>query len=434
MKLAYRMEYLEAVVTRYRQGTKASKTRILDELCGVCGYNRKYVIWKLNRWAQKKEAKVSRVRRRSRRYEGEIFRVVEKVWEAANYPWSVRLKEILRLWGPWIRKRYRLTPVQQESLLRMSPSTMDRYLRLRKDKIKRRLYGRTKPGSLLRHQIPVKCDHWDVKQPGFLELDLVSHSGECGSGDFIYTLNLTDIASAWVENRAVMGKGEQGVQEALETISQVLPFKILGLDSDNGSEFINWHLKSYCDQEQIQFTRSRPYKKDDNAHIEQKNWTHVRKLIGWDRYDSQPALYSMNALYENELRLWMNLFQPSVKRQGVVRKGSRKTKIYDKPQTPLDRLLSFDLPDQRKLLELKTLREKLDPFELSERITQKLEQLWRYAHHRWKPSEITSKTADELKDLSASERKTMDALSKIFGVKLYVRTRQGGELVRVDHG
>ena len=433
MNLETRMEYLEAVVTRYRQAAKALKTRILDELCKVCGYNRKYVIWKLNRWSQRKEAKVRRVRRRGRRYEGEVFRVMEKVWKAASYPWSVRLKEILRLWRPWIRRRYRLTPGQEEELLRMSPSTIDRYLRPRKDKIKRRLYGRTKPGTLLRHQIPVKCDQWDVKQPGFLELDLVSHSGECSSGDFIYTLNLTDIASAWVENRAVMGKGDQGVQEALQTLSQALPFKILGIDSDNGSEFINWHLKSYCDKEEIQFTRSRPYKKDDNAYIEQKNWTHVRKLIGWDRYDSLPALYSMNALYENELRLWMNLFQPSVKRQRVVRKGSRRTRIYDKPQTPLDRLLSFDLPDKRKLLELKTIREKLDPFELSERITQKLEQIWTYAHHRRKPSETVRKTTDELKELSAPERKTMRALSQIFGVRLYVRTRQGGELVRVDH-
>jgi hypothetical protein len=142
----------------------------------------------------------------------------------------------------------------------------------------------------------------------------------------------------------------------------------------------------------------------------------------------------MNALYENELRLWMNLFQPSVKRQRVVRKGSRRTRIYDKPQTPLDRLLSFDLPDKRKLLELKTLREKLDPFELSERITQKLEQIWTYAQHRWKPSETVRKTTAELKELSASERKTMEALSQIFGVRLYVRTRKGGELVRVDHG
>ena len=217
------------------------------------------------------------------------------------------------------------------------------------------------------------------------------------------------------------------MQDALQAISQALPFKILGIDSDNGSEFINWHLKSYCDKEEIQFTRSRPYKKDDNAHIEQKNWTHVRKLIGWDRYDSLPALY------ENELRLWMNLFQPSVKRQRVVRKGSRRTRIYDKPQTPLDRLLSIDLSAKRKFLELKTLREKLDPFELSERITQKLEQIWTYAHHRGKPSETVRKTTDELKELSASERKIVGALSQIFGVRLYVRTRQGGEIARVDH-
>jgi hypothetical protein len=428
------MEYLEAVVTRYRRAAKALKTRILDELCSVCGLNRKYVIWKLNRWRESRKPKRQHPRCRARRYEGEVLRVMEKVWEAAGYPWSVRLKAILRLWRRWVRQRYRLSAGQEEKLLQMSPSTIDRYLRGRKQKIKRRLYGRTKPGNLLRHQIPVRCEHWDAKQPGYLELDLVSHSGECASGEFLYTLNLTDIASGWVESRAVMGKGEQGVQEALQAISEVLPFKVLGIDSDNGSEFINWHLKSYCDRKDVQFTRSRPYKKDDNAHIEQKNWTHVRKLIGWDRYDSLPALYSMNALYGHELRLWMNLFLPSVKLQTTVRKGSRRSRRYDQPQTPLDRLLSFPLANQKRLLELKSLRERLDPFELSQKVNQRLEQIWSYAHHQEKPSEVARKTAEELRELPASERKTVESLSQIFGVRFYVRTRPGGKLVRVDHG
>jgi hypothetical protein len=167
------------------------------------------------------------------------------------------------------------------------------------------------------------------------------------------------------ETEAVMGKGERGIVKALERISQRLPFDVLAIDSDNGSEFINHHLWRYCQGKAIQFTRSRPYKKDDNAHIEQKNWTHVRKFMGWDRYDSPKALEAINELYENELPLFMNLFQPSVKLLRTVRTGSRKKRIYDQPQTPLDRLLVCgDLPNKRSE-ELKALRQRLDPFSLS---------------------------------------------------------------------
>jgi hypothetical protein len=157
------------------------------------------------------------------------MRIVEKVWAKAGYPWSVRLKEILRLWLPWIQGRFGLTETQQAKLLVISPSTIDRSLRDRK----RRIYGRTKPGTLLRHQSEVRCEHWDVKVPGYLELDLVSHSGECSEGEFIYTLNLTDIASTWDESRSVMGKGEKGIIEALQQIADALPFPVLGIDSDN---------------------------------------------------------------------------------------------------------------------------------------------------------------------------------------------------------
>lgn len=359
---------------------------------------------------------------------------MEAIWEAANYPWSVRLKETIRVWIPWIRRRYRITSKMEEKLLSISPSTIDRHLKLKKNKLKRRLYGRTKPGTLLRHKIPVKTDTWDVKRPGFCELDLVSHCGGCGSGEFIYSLNLTDIYSGWVETQAVLGKGEIGVLKALERISQVLPFKILGIDSDNGSEFINHHLWSYCEAGSIQFTRSRPYKKDDNAHIEQKNWTHVRKFMGWDRYDSPEALEAMNDLYKNELPLFMNLFQPSVKLIKTIRKGSRRKRIYDKPQTPLDRLLSSKHLNKRKREELKTRREGLDPFSLSETINKKLECIWDLAHYRFKPSDIKEKTHAELDKLSSVERETIKAISQIFGMKVYVRTRKGGDLVAVHHG
>jgi hypothetical protein len=231
-----------------------------------------------------------------------------------------------------------------------------------------------------------------------------------------------------------MGKGERGVLEALQAMSEGLPFKVLAIDSDNGSEFLNWHLIKHCDAEQIHFTRSRPYKKDDNAHIEQKNWTHVRKLIGWDRYDTLQALQAMNDLYSNELRLFMNLFQPSVKLQKVIRKGSRRIRMYDKPQTPLDRLPASPSADQEKLQKLKALREQLNPFELSERVNQKLEWIWAPACQRRSPSESVKSVSCELKHLSSAERKTLKAISQIFGINVYVRTRKGGDLIRISHG
>jgi len=432
MKLEFRMQYLETIYERYLKASKEFKGKILDELCKVCGYNRKYAIWKMGRLREGEKPRLRRVRHRV--YDRAVLEVIEKVWEAANYPWSVRLREILRLWLPSMKKKFRITGEVESRLLRISASTLDRALREKKRRLRRRIYGRTKPGSLLRHQIPIRTDHWEVKCPGYLELDLVSHSGECSSGEFIYSLNLTDIYSGWAETLAVMGKGEGGVLEALQAMSEGLPFKVLAIDSDNGSEFLNWHLIKHCDAEQIHFTRSRPYKKDDNAHIEQKNWTHVRKLIGWDRYDTPQALQAMNDLYSDDLRLFMNLFQPSVKLLKTIRKGSRRTRLYDKPQTPLDRLLASASADQEKLLELKALREQLNPFELSERVNQKLERIWTLARQQRSPSESGKTVSDELKHLSSAERKTLKAISQIFGINVYVRTRKGGDLIRISHG
>jgi transposase InsO family protein len=264
-----------------------------------------------------------------------------QIWKAAGYPWSARLKALLPQWLPWTRGHVRgLTPEVERELLKMSPRQMDRRLQDKKRRLKGRIYGRTKPGTLLKHHIPVKTDHWDVTEPGYCEIDLVSHSGPHASGEFIYSLNVTDIHTGWCETRAIMGKGETGVVDALEDIRQALPFVLKGIDSDNGSEFINYHLLRYCKKHRIQFTRSRPYKKDDNAHIEQKNWTHVRKLVGWDRYDTPAQLEAIQGLYQGSWRAMMNLYQPCVKLKEKVRIGSRVTRRYDQPQTPLDRLVA----------------------------------------------------------------------------------------------
>jgi hypothetical protein len=211
-----------------------------------------------------------------------------------------------------------------------------------------------------------------------------------------------------------MGKSQIGVLSAMRDIEHALPFKLLGIDSDNGSEFINYHLKTFCDDKDIQFTRGRPYKKDDNAHIEQKNYTHVRKILGYLRYDSQAAQQAINELYQNELRILQNLFLPSMKLMKKTRVGSKLKRSYDKPQTPLERVLKCPQADSVKVQQLKRLREQTDPFELAKRLAQKLERIFAMANQRVSP---------QLKDpLSPSptrrEKQTLSEIAKIFGTPL----------------
>jgi transposase InsO family protein len=300
----------------------------------------------------------------------------------------VRLKALLPMWLPWAKRRWRLSAEVEQKLGTISPRQMDRCLNSFKSELRKRQYGRTKPGTLLKHQIPLKVDRWDVAVPGFTEIDLVAHSGDRADGEFIHSLNVTDIYTTWVETRAVLGKSQHHVQEALEQLSQALPFRLRGIDSDNGSEFINHHLHGYCAHRGVQFTRGRPYKKDDNAHIEQKNWTHVRKLLGYVRYDSEAALQAINALYE-ELRLLQNLFLPSVKLIEKRRIGARVRRRYDAPRTPLERVAACPQADPQRLRVLMKLRGELDPFVLAERIDQALMQIYRLANQRVTPAAPT---------------------------------------------
>jgi hypothetical protein len=408
-------EYLKAIHARYRHAPRPLKARILDEFCQVTGYHRKYAIRLLQGPARRRPAP-----RRGRRatYGVQLVSVLAAIWEAAGCPWSVRLKALLPLWLPWARPRFRLSLPLEQALLAISPRQMDRRLAPHKRRLKRRVYGRTKPGTLLKHHIPLRTEHWAVQTPGFTEVDLVSHSGECAEGEFLHSLNLTDIHTTWVETRAVMGKGQAGVQHALEEMRTVLPFALKGIDSDNGSEFINAHLYRYCQAGQIQFTRGRPYKKDDNAHVEQKNWTHVRKLMGYVRYDSAQALEAMNALYRHELRLFQNLFLPSVKLVQKVRVGSRVRRVYDRPQTPLERVLACPEADPVKTAQLQALRERLDPFALSQAIDQKLEQLYALAPHRRPPPATAPR-----EDLTLVERRAVRALSERLGIPVYIGTQ-----------
>lgn len=413
-----RWEYFRTIHPRYLKADRQQRQLILDEFCSNCGYNRKYAIRLLNGPPPGRHPPRSRSRRAATRYSSQLISVLVAIWEAAGYPWSRRLKALLPLWMPAIRVHLGISAEIERQLLRISPRQMDRRLKERKLRLKRRIYGRTKPGTLLKHHIPIKTDSWDVTAPGFVEIDLVSHSGNTAEGEFIYSLNVTDIHSTWVETCAVLGKSQIHVVAALEQIRAALPFELKGIDSDNGSEFINGHLLRYCRSRGIQFTRGRPYKKDDNAHIEQKNWTHVRKLIGYARFDSPEALAAINALYANELRLFQNLYLPSVKLKTKTRVGSRLKRSYDAPQTPLERVIAAGALSKQTAAALRAKRDSLDPFALSRSIDEKLERIQRLANLRQSPKSPECATTPI----------PLDALGEVarrFGIPISIRNSPG---------
>src|SRR5437773_4986747 len=376
------MDYLRRIYRRYRQSSRSDKERILDEFCQVTRYYRKYALRLLN---GPEPSDVARPRRRRAHYGPATVAALKVIWEAANYPWSVRLKALLPDWLPWAKARGMVNSAIEQQLLAMSPRQMDRRLQAHRRVLKKRLYGRTKPGTLRKHPIPLRTDRWRVRTPGFTEIDLVAHCGNRGDGEFLHSLNVTDIHTTWVETRAVLGKARTPIRMALEDIRAHLPFRLRGIDSDNGSEFINDQLLRYSRERRIQFTRGRPYKKDDNAHVEQKNWTHVRKLLGYVRYDSPAAQAAIHALYRHELRLFQNLFLPSVKLLAKQRVGARVRRRYDAPRTPLQRVLACPEITPQVAAELQRQRDRLDPFALAAALDTKLQLIFALANPNHRP-------------------------------------------------
>lgn len=371
-----KQESLSVMWHRYQRGGRAERSALLDEVTRMCGYHRKYAIGLVN-GRQPPRPHPRRVLRRRPTYSDEAISVLAWLWEQSGYLCAPRLKAALPLWLPWVRQRRSLTPALEQQLRAISPRQIDRRLQGRKRTLKRRLYGTTRPGTLLNQLVPIKTEHGEVTTPGYVEIDLVSHSGASAVGDFLHTWDAVDIQTGWVERQAVMGKGQQGILQALRRIEQHLPFALRGLDSDNGSEFINHHLVAFCQRpggRAIQFTRARPYKKDDNAHGEQKNWTHVRKLVGWDRYDTVAAQQALNALYA-DLRIFQNLFHPSMKLQRKERRGSRLLRHYDRPRTPFERVRAGAEVDPEKVAHLERVLARTDPFALAQRVAQHLDRI-----------------------------------------------------------
>jgi hypothetical protein len=262
-------------------------------------------------------------------------------------------------------------------LLAMKAATIDRRLRTAKARQKPRGLATTRPGSLLKRQVPVRTyTPWDEQSPGFLEIDTVAHCGTSTEGEYVCTLSATDLATGWTECQAVMGKTQRAVHGALMEIRERLPFPLLGIDFDNGAEFLNGHLIRYCQAQEITYTRCRAYHKNDQAHIEQKNWSVVRSYVGYDRYESASALVQLRRTYEL-LRLYVNLYQPVMKLVGKEREGPRVRKRYDEARTPFRRAVEAGVITRERRAELDRLMAENGPLTLKRRIDVELDKLWR---------------------------------------------------------
>jgi hypothetical protein len=289
------------------------------------------------------------------------------------------LKAVLPLWLPGYIQEYGGLPSEvTEALLTMSCATMDRTLKPVRVQYKGRGRSTTKPGTLLRKQIPIKTNQWDESRPGFLEADTVAHCGTSMAGMFAFTVDCVDIATGWTEQRAVWGKGETDVLKQIKDIEGALPFLLLGFDSDNGSEFLNHHLlRHFTERKQrVQFTRSRAYHKDDNAHVEQKNWTHVRQWLGYHRFDIPEIVPLLNKLYKTEWRLFHNFFCPSVKLIEKQRIASKTIKRYDIPKTPYQRVMDSPVIAPAIKQKLSMLFKSLNPFHLRKAMEDKMKKIF----------------------------------------------------------
>jgi hypothetical protein len=291
---------------------------------------------------------------------------------------SKKLVSAIKLWLPFYGKTFEpLTPGTRKLLLTISAASIDRALQPVRVKLKK---GRcmTRPGTLLRNQIPIRTHHWDGTQPGFVEADTVAHCGNSMAGEFVWSLTFTDILTTWTENRATWGKGSIGVLDQIKDIEKNIPFALKGFHCDSGTEFLNNHLLRYFTDRPkvVSFTRSRPYKKNDNAHVEQKNWSHVRQLLGYDRLDQPELVPMINDLYANEWSLYQNHFCPAFKLVEKTRINSKYRKKYGKPKTPYQRVMeSKDVSKQVKQ-QLKTVHLTLNPFILKTEIERKLKRIF----------------------------------------------------------
>jgi len=366
----------KAFSARYRRARKKEKSRLLDEFVATTGYTRVYAARVLRGHGQRVElqpgvvlegsVRVKTKRVRACEYGPEVLKPLKKVWKIMDYVCGKRLAAALPQVVPRLVRcgELKVRRAVQDKLVRVSASTIDRLLAPERSKYALKGRGRTKPGTLLKHQIPVRTfSEWNDAEPGFLEVDLVAHDGGASHGEYCQILDATDVATGWSEQIAVPTKAQCWVFEALQEIRRRVPFDLRGLDSDNGGEFINHQLATYCLDEGITFTRSRAGRKNDNCFVEQKNWSIVRRLSGYGRYEGPEACRVLNELYE-VARDFVNFFLPSMKLVEKVRDGARVTKRYDAPTTPYHRVLASPHVPQSVKRRLKRRYATLNPAQL----------------------------------------------------------------------
>jgi hypothetical protein len=368
-------EYLKSISRRYQKASKKNKSIILEEFCQVCGYHRKYAITKLNSLKKRRHRLLQKRGPKSIYHHPQILDALRVIWIATNLICSKRLKAALPHWIGFYQSEYGYLPIElTKKILRISPATIDRILRPIKHHYRGKGRSATKPGLLLKHHIPIKTNQWDEFKPGFLEADTVHHCGTSMAGIYAVTLDTVDIATGWNEQRATYGIGHRDIAAQMQDIEASLPFPILGFDSDNGGEFLNQTLLKYFTLRKtpVQFTRSRAYYKNDNAHVEGKNWTHVRQWLGYRRFEDPQIVRLLNDLYKNEWRLYHNFFIPSVKLKSKERIASRIFKRHDSPKTPYQRILDSPAVSSHAKHILKEQFKNLNPFKLKNIIDQKI--------------------------------------------------------------
>lgn len=380
MSIQSRRELIAAVAPRYRAARGSDKKQILDEFVASTGYHRKYAIRVLN---HPYTTHRHRKRHKKPRYGPLVKAALVKIWHVANCICAKRLVPALPDFVTALKRHdeLQLDPEVESLLLKMSISTADRLLR--SERRRRHGLATTKPGSLLKQAIPIRTfADWDEARPGFLEADLVAHCGETTQGEYLNTLTLTDITTGWTECLPLLNRSQRTVTQAVDQAQTRFPFPILGLDSDNGSEFINANLLRYCVRQHITFTRSRPYKKNDQAHVEQKNWSIVRQLVGYDRYEGRQAYRRLDSLYDI-LHLYVNFFQPVMKLVSKERVGSKVKKQYDTAKTPYQRVVESHQVAEEVKQQLREQYASLNPAALLRTVQSLQDALWQEARVRF---------------------------------------------------
>jgi transposase InsO family protein len=375
LSMSQRKAVTKKLAASYRNGSRADKARILDQLCELTGWHRDHARKVLRSTGQVRVVRAPVPREPT--YPDALVEALAVCWRVSRYPTGKRLASMLSVLVHALRRDGVLGLSDDEAALleKMSPATIDRRLA----PVRRLIVGKgrshTKPGTLLKSQIPIRTwSEWDDSRPGFVEVDLVAHEGGNPLGEFCFTLTMTDVASGFTVNRSVKNKAAVHVTEAIDHARRKFPFPLLGIDSDNGSEFINSHLFDYCSADKLTFTRSRPGNKNDGAHVEQKNWTHVRELVGYLRFDTEGELELLNAIWELDARFSNHLLaqQKLVSRH---REGSKVIKRYDRAQTPVERAIAAGVLSQAKVASLRKMTTTIRPADLSGAITELVQEL-----------------------------------------------------------